>query len=94
MTATALVGEWWWWPFLLLASWAATPAWRWTWLLTLQLSVVGFEWAYVGATSLGTWSDRLFLVGFAWAGFPARSPGSGASVKGSYPDLHGLLRTG
>src|ERR1700688_4797936 len=52
MTASALVGIWWTWLPLLCCACVWSRAWQWSWLLTLQLGIVGAEWSYVGATCL------------------------------------------
>jgi hypothetical protein len=68
MTATALVDDWWLWFPLVIGAASCSPAWRWTWVLSLQLGVVGTEWAYVGAVSLATWPTHRIFVGFVWGG--------------------------
>ena len=68
MNASALTEHWWLWIPLVIGASACTPAWRWTWVLSLQLAVVGTEWAYVGAVSLAMWPTQRTFVGFAWTG--------------------------
>jgi len=68
MTATGLIGDWWLWVPLAGGAAACSPTWRWTWVLSLQLAVIGTEWAYVGAVWLGMWPNDRFLVGLAWTG--------------------------
>lgn len=70
MTGTGLSGLWWTWPPLLGVAWVATPAWRWTWVLSFQLAVIGAEWASVGAVALASAPESRLLVGVAWAAFP------------------------
>jgi hypothetical protein len=70
MTAGALVGLWWTWLPLLLCACIWSRAWRWSWLLTLQLGIVGAEWAYIGATALAQWPDLRIFVGLIWASIP------------------------
>jgi len=68
MNASGLETLWWVWVPMLLGAAACTPAWRWSWLLTLQLAVIGTEWAFVGASALGTWPMSHLIVGGVWAG--------------------------
>jgi hypothetical protein len=68
MNASALTEHWWLWIPLVISAAAWTPAWRWTWVLSLQLAVVGTEWAYVGAVSLAMWPAHRAFVGFVWTG--------------------------
>jgi hypothetical protein len=67
MNATGLVGLWWTWPPMLLGAAACTRAWRWSWVLALQLGAIGTEWAYVGAASLVQWPTQRLAVGAIWA---------------------------
>lgn len=67
MNASGLVQLWWLWVPLLLGAATCTPEWRWSWVLSFQLGVVGTEWAYVGATSLGQWPGQRLLIGATWA---------------------------
>jgi len=85
MTATALLGLWWAWPVLLGCGWAWTKAWRWSWLLTLQLAIVSAEWAYVGANSIGKGADRA-IAGVLWAAFPLGLAGAGL-INRRYHDV-------
>jgi hypothetical protein len=66
MNASGLMQLWWLWIPLLLGAAACTPAWRWSWALTLQLAIVGTEWAYVGATSLAQWPAQRAVVAATW----------------------------
>jgi len=67
MNASGLLQLWWIWPVLLAGAAACTPAWRWSWILTFQLAVIGTEWAYVGAISFATWPTQRTVVGAMWA---------------------------
>ena len=67
MNASGLMQDWWLWIPLLLGAASCTPAWRWSWVLSFQLGVVGTEWAYVGSTSLGQWPGQQLPIGAAWA---------------------------
>jgi len=68
MTAAALQEQWWLWVPLTSCAWGMNRRRRWSWLMSLQLGVVGFEWAYVGAVALGTWPDHRLAIGVTWAG--------------------------
>lgn len=68
MNAAGLLQLWWLWPPLLALGYLGSPSWRWSCLLTLQLAVIGTEWAYVGAMTLRTWPDHRVEIGFIWAG--------------------------
>lgn len=70
MTATGLSGLWWTWPPLLGVAAIATPAWRWTWVLSFQLAVIGTEWASVGASALASAPESRLLIGACWVAFP------------------------
>jgi hypothetical protein len=85
MTAAALLGVWWTWLALLGCGWVWSKAWRWSWLLTLQLAVVSAEWAYVGASSLATSTNRT-IVGVLWTAFPLVLAGAGI-LNRRYHDL-------
>lgn len=78
MTATGLLNLWTTWPVLLLCASACTPSWRWLWLLSLELGVVGVMWADVGATALARLPDDRLLVGAIWTTFPIALAGAGA----------------
>jgi hypothetical protein len=67
MNASGLIQLWWLWIPLVAGAVSCTPAWRWSFVLTLQLAVFGTEWAYVGATSLAQWPAQRLVVGVAWA---------------------------
>jgi hypothetical protein len=67
MNASGLVAAWWLWVPLLLGAATCTPEWRWSWVLSFQLGVVGTEWAFVGATSLGQWPGQRLFIGAIWA---------------------------
>jgi hypothetical protein len=71
MTATGMLDQWWSWPVLLIDSAMATRSWRWSWVLALELSLVGTAWAFVGAIALGTWPSLLLPIGVLWIAFPA-----------------------
>jgi hypothetical protein len=66
MNASGLMQIWWLWIPLMAGATACTPAWGWSWALTLQLAILGTEWAYVGATSLGQWPEHRVVVAAAW----------------------------
>lgn len=66
MNATGLTEQWWLWIPLVIGSAACTPTWRWTWVLSLQLGLLGTEWAYVGAVSLAMWPMHRTFVGIIW----------------------------
>src|SRR5450759_5321162 len=66
MNASGLTEQWWLWIPLVIGAAACTPAWRWTWVLSLQLGFVGTEWAYVGAVSLALWPTHQTFVGIIW----------------------------
>lgn len=68
-TATGMTGQWWAWPALLAGAWACTRHWRWTWLLSLELGVVGVMWGMVGANGLAHTGSPL-VVGAAWIAVP------------------------
>ncbi|MDP9227325.1 MAG: hypothetical protein M3P18_26450, partial [Actinomycetota bacterium] len=51
-------------------SWRLAPTPRWSFLVPLQAAIVGFEWAYVGATALGTWPRERLFVAALWIAFP------------------------
>jgi hypothetical protein len=70
MIATALTGQWIAWPLLVALSWWWTPLWRWSWALTLQEGIFGAEWAYAGATALGTFHARRLMIAAPWIGVP------------------------
>ena len=67
MNASGLVAAWWLWVPLLLGAATCTPDWRWSWVLSFQLGIVGTEWAFVGATSLGQWPGQRLFIGASWA---------------------------
>jgi hypothetical protein len=69
MLATALTGLWWAWVLMLAGAAACTPGWRWAWVLTLELGVVGGQWAYTGSNALAAWPADRMLVGALWGGF-------------------------
>jgi len=66
MNASALTDNWWLWIPLVIGAAACTPSWRWTWVLSLQLGLVGTEWAYVGAVSLAMWPTHQTIVEIIW----------------------------
>ena len=66
MNASGLVQLWWLWVPLLLGAASCTPEWRWSWVLSFQLGVVGTEWTFVGATWLGQWPGQRFFIGATW----------------------------
>jgi hypothetical protein len=66
MNASGLTEHWWLWIPLTIGAAACSPAWRWTWVLSVQLGIVGTEWAYVGAVSLAMWPMHRTLVGIVW----------------------------
>lgn len=68
MNAAALTENWWLWIPLTLGAAACTPNWHWSWVLSLELGLVGTEWTYVGATALATWPTRRPLIGVVWGG--------------------------
>jgi hypothetical protein len=68
MNAAGLEGLWWMWVPLVLVGAASSPSWRWNWVLSIQLGIVGTEWAFLGATSLGTWSSHQAVIGVCWTG--------------------------
>ncbi len=70
MTATALANMWWTWPVLLLGAWVCLRSWVWSWVLTLELGLVGLVWGYVGASYLAQFPDEPLLVGAVWMAFP------------------------
>jgi len=61
--ATGLLGMWWVWPLLLLLAWACTTSWRWLWVLSFELGLVGVMWAEVGTSALARFSNQRVLVG-------------------------------
>jgi hypothetical protein len=79
--ATGLLGAWWAWPLLLAAAWAVTPSWRWYWMLSLELGVLGVMWATVGIEVLGRYPDARLMVGAAWAAFPLALTGTGTMSR-------------
>jgi hypothetical protein len=81
--AAALLGLWWAWPVLLLYAWACTPRWNWSWLLPLELGLVGLMCAEVGAQALAYFSGNRLIVGALWSGFPLAQAGSGRKGRGS-----------
>ncbi len=70
MTATGLIGQWWTWPILLAVAACLTRAWRWSWLLSLQLACVGTAWAVIGINWLTAFPSAMLFVGFGWAAVP------------------------
>ena len=68
MTATGLLQVWWTWPILLVSAWVGGRAWRWTWLLALQMCAFGTMWAYCGAVALALWPGHRMIVGIVWGG--------------------------
>lgn len=66
MNASGLTDHWWLWIPLVIGAAACTPAWRWTWVLSLQLGFVGTEWAFIGAVSLAMWPTHRTFVGIIW----------------------------
>jgi hypothetical protein len=78
LTAFALLGQWWTWPVVMAAVFAASPSWRWFWLLALELAVIGAEWAYLGATGLADNPGNTLLIGSAWIAFPLALAAGGA----------------
>jgi len=67
MNAAGLTDLWWLWLPLLGLAGLWSPSWRWNWVLTLQLGIVGTEWAYVGVSALVAWRTQRALVGTIWA---------------------------
>jgi hypothetical protein len=70
MLATALSGMWWTWPLLLAGAWTVLHTWHWLWLLTLELAVIGAQWAILGAMALANSSANWLVIGLAWVAFP------------------------
>lgn len=70
MTASALRGDWWMWPLFIVIAWSMLHTWDWLWLLTLELGVVGWQWAYLGTLAITSHRADLMLVGGAWIAFP------------------------
>lgn len=70
MIATAGCGLWWIWPVLIVCSRAWTRNMIWSWVLSIEEGLIGWEWALVGATSLAVFSSDRALVGSFWIGFP------------------------
>lgn len=77
MTATGLADQWWSWPLLLIDAACLTRAWRWSWILSLELAWVGTAWAYVGAVQLGVNRSHVLLVGLLWAAVAGALAGAG-----------------
>jgi hypothetical protein len=71
MTATGVLGQWWSWPVLLAVSFCSTRAWRWSWVLSLEMAWVGTAWAVLGAWWLTAYPAERLLTGTAWTMFPA-----------------------
>lgn len=71
MTASALMNDWYLWPELLVCSAVATRAWKWSWVLALEMGLAGTAWAFVGAHALAEFPAQRGLVGAVWAGFAA-----------------------
>ena len=65
MTATGVLGQWWSWPVLLAVSFSSTRAWRWSWVLSLEMAWVGTAWAFVGAWWLDAYPAERLLTGSA-----------------------------
>jgi hypothetical protein len=86
MDACGLLQLWWLWLPLLLGAASCRPAWRWGFVLTFQLGVLGTEWAYVGATALAQWPTQRPVVGVVWAGVGLYSGGA-ASLHHKFRDL-------
>jgi hypothetical protein len=76
--ATGLLNLWWTWPVLLLTAWACMRSWKWLWLLSLELGIVGVMWAAVGVTALAHFPNDRVQVGAIWAAFPLLLSGAGA----------------
>lgn len=68
MNASGLLQLWWLWLPLTVGAGACTPVWRWTWVVTLQLAILGTEWAFVGAAALTAWPTHRDVVGVVWVG--------------------------
>jgi len=66
MNASGLLQLWWLWLPLTAGAAACTPAWRWSWVVTLQLGILGTEWSFVGALALTTWPSHRDVVGGVW----------------------------
>lgn len=88
LTALGLLGQWWTWPLMLGGVAALSPSWRWFWLLSLELALIGVQWAYVGAISLGSAPDAVVPIGIAWVGFPLALAGAGAANKRRHHSDH------
>lgn len=68
LMASGLTGLWVVWPLLVSVSWVATPSWRWSWALALELGIIGTVWGFIGATFFAQEQGAPLLVGVAWAG--------------------------
>jgi hypothetical protein len=66
MNATGLLQLWWLWPILLVVAAVSAPSWW--WVLSVQLAIVGTEWAYVGCVALAMWPSAPWQVGIMWGG--------------------------
>lgn len=51
--------------------WCSPRRQRWTWLLGVQVGIIGAEWAFVGAQALSTWPEHRPLVGGIWLAYAA-----------------------
>jgi hypothetical protein len=63
----------WWWALILCAvlAWRLAPARsNGSWLLPLQAGLIGWQWAFVGATALGTWPQHRLQVFAMWIAWP------------------------
>lgn len=68
MNAAGLMQIWWLMIPLIACAVIVAPSWRWSWVLTIQLGLVGTEWAYLGCMALVMWPDHRYLIGLFWAG--------------------------
>lgn len=68
----ALLSEHWWAlaPLWFCAWWWAPRDWGWEWLQSFEASLVGTEWAAIGAFSLGGFPEHRVVMGTVWIAVP------------------------
>jgi hypothetical protein len=58
-------------PLVVCAWWWAPHDWGWEWLVGVGRGLIGFEWAYMGASALAVFADNRLVVGAVWIAAPA-----------------------
>jgi hypothetical protein len=85
--ATGLLNIWWAWPVLVFVAWVLTPSCRSSWVLSLELGIVGVMWSEVGIAALTDLPDDRFIVGTAWAFFPLALASAGIAMRNRASEL-------